>query len=211
MDKYGIQVNKTSRNSVLFMTNIGTSRSAVAYLVEVLVKLAESFDAEQRTLGPRGLKARDARVRALRSDPGSHSGSHQEGTTVSAPIALPDFSRFADRFRADSTSPDGNLRAAYFETYKTGATEYLEPADLSRRVAGGEEVISAGFVTPYPPGFPILVPGQVITADALDFMAALDTREVHGYDPELGFRVFAEAQGSIRTEALPDESLPRAS
>ncbi|WP_461164124.1 aminotransferase class I/II-fold pyridoxal phosphate-dependent enzyme [Arthrobacter sp. R4-81] len=211
MDKYGIQVNKTSRNSVLFMTNIGTSRSAVAYLVEVLVKLAESFDAEQRTLGPRGLKARDARVRALRSDPGSHTGSHPEGTTVSAPIALPDFSRFADRFRADNTNPDGNLRAAYFETYKTGATEYLEPAELSRRVAGGEEVISAGFVTPYPPGFPILVPGQVITSDALEFMAALDTREVHGYDAELGFRVFAEPKGSVRTEALPDESLPAAS
>ena len=24
MDKYGIQINKTSRNTVLFMTNIGT-------------------------------------------------------------------------------------------------------------------------------------------------------------------------------------------
>lgn len=31
MDRYGIQVNKTSRNTVLFMTNIGTSRSAIAY------------------------------------------------------------------------------------------------------------------------------------------------------------------------------------
>ena len=25
MDRYGIQINKTSRNSVLFMTNIGTT------------------------------------------------------------------------------------------------------------------------------------------------------------------------------------------
>jgi hypothetical protein len=36
MDKYGIQINKTSRNSVLFMTNIGTTRSSVAYLIEGL-------------------------------------------------------------------------------------------------------------------------------------------------------------------------------
>ena len=36
MDKYGIQINKTSRNTVLFMTNIGTTRSSVAYLIEVL-------------------------------------------------------------------------------------------------------------------------------------------------------------------------------
>ena len=32
MDRYGIQINKTSRNTVLFMTNIGTTRSSVAYL-----------------------------------------------------------------------------------------------------------------------------------------------------------------------------------
>ncbi|WP_457967929.1 aminotransferase class I/II-fold pyridoxal phosphate-dependent enzyme [Arthrobacter sp. D1-29] len=176
MDKYGIQVNKTSRNSVLFMTNIGTSRSAVAYLVEVLVKLAESFETEKRTLGPRGLRALEARISALSS----------------APPALPDFSRFARRFRADATSPDGNLRAAYFETYKDGATEYVEPAELAARVEAGQEVVSAGFVTPYPPGFPILVPGQVITGNALAFMAALDTREVHGFDPALGYRVFTE-------------------
>jgi len=30
MDKFGIQINKTSRNTVLFMTNIGTTRSSVA-------------------------------------------------------------------------------------------------------------------------------------------------------------------------------------
>ena len=40
MDKYGIQINKTSRNTELFMTNIGTTRSSVAYLIEVLVEIA---------------------------------------------------------------------------------------------------------------------------------------------------------------------------
>ena len=32
MDKYGVQINKTSRNSVLFMTNIGTTRSSCVFL-----------------------------------------------------------------------------------------------------------------------------------------------------------------------------------
>jgi arginine decarboxylase len=44
MDKYGIQINKTSRNTVLFMTNIGTTRSSVAYLIEVLVTIAKDLD-----------------------------------------------------------------------------------------------------------------------------------------------------------------------
>ncbi|WP_433201549.1 hypothetical protein ACQP1G_10520 [Nocardia sp. CA-107356] len=35
MDRYRIQINKTSRNIVGFMTNIGTTRSSVVFLVEV--------------------------------------------------------------------------------------------------------------------------------------------------------------------------------
>ncbi|WP_442863424.1 aminotransferase class I/II-fold pyridoxal phosphate-dependent enzyme [Arthrobacter sp. FW306-2-2C-D06B] len=173
MDKYGIQVNKTSRNSVLFMTNIGTSRSAVAYLVEVLVKLAETFEDEQSGLSGLGQRARRARVAAL----------------TSTPPPLPDFSRFAERFRKDAETPDGNMRAAYFESYKAGSCEYFSAAELARRVAAGEEMVSASFVTPYPPGFPVLVPGQVITEEILAFMSALDTREIHGFNAELGFRV----------------------
>lgn len=173
MDKYGIQVNKTSRNSVLFMTNIGTSRSAVAYLVEVLVKLAETFEDEQSGLSGLGQQARKARVAAL----------------TSTPPPLPDFSRFAERFRKDPETPDGNMRAAYFESYKAGSCEYFSAAELARKVAAGEEMVSASFVTPYPPGFPVLVPGQVVTEEILAFMSALDTREIHGFNPELGFRV----------------------
>lgn len=177
MDKYGIQVNKTSRNSVLFMTNIGTSRSSVAYLVEVLVKLAESFEDEQAAMSGLGKRAHEARVAAL----------------TSSPPPLPDFSRFAARFRVDSQTPDGNMRDAYFATYKAGATEYVPVAELARRVAAGEELVSAAFVTPYPPGFPVLVPGQVITAEILAFMSALDTREIHGFNAEVGFRVLTGA------------------
>src|ERR1700761_919314 len=55
MDRYGIQINKTSRNSVLFMTNIGTTRSSVAFLVEVLVNIARELDQDisEMSLGER--------------------------------------------------------------------------------------------------------------------------------------------------------------
>ena len=176
MDKYGIQVNKTSRNSVLFMTNIGTTRSSVAYLIEVLLRISEELDDELAQLGPLGQAARSRRVASL----------------ISNPPPLPNFTRFADRFRHDAKSPDGNLRDAYFLAYVAGACEYLPAEELAARVTEGREVVSAMFVTPYPPGFPILVPGQVVTSDILDFMSVLDTREIHGYLPEFGYRVFTE-------------------
>lgn len=166
MDRYGIQVNKTSRNTVLFMTNIGTSRSAVAYLIEVLVKLADRFEEEQAQRDP-----------ALALEP----------DTAAPP--LPDFSAFAPGYATDASLPDGDLRAAFFNAQRRGTVEHVSPEALRERVAAGEQPVSAGFVTPYPPGFPVLVPGQVITAEVLDFMAVLDTREIHGFDARRGYRV----------------------
>nr|WP_243752869.1 beta-eliminating lyase-related protein [Leucobacter ruminantium] len=167
MNRYGIQVNKTSRNTVLFMTNIGTTRSAIAYLIEVLVKLAERFEDEQAQLDP-DLTAADAEQ----------------------PMPpMPDFSRFAPEYASDAGLPDGDMRTPFFLGQKRGAVEHVRLEELRELVARGEEPVSGGFVTPYPPGFPVLVPGQVITAEVLDFMAVLDTREIHGYDPRRGYRI----------------------
>ena len=166
MDRYGIQVNKTSRNTVLFMTNIGTSRSAIAYLIEVLVKLAARFERERAE--------RDEDV-AL--------------PDASLLPTLPDFSEFAPAYAAGSGLPDGDMRAAFFDGQTRGRVEHVAPDELRARIARGESPVSAGFVTPYPPGFPVLVPGQVISSEVIEFMAALDTREIHGYDEGRGYRV----------------------
>lgn len=173
MDGYGIQVNKTSRNTLLFMTNIGTSRSSAAYLIDVLVQLAEGFERARDDMSPRALQVLEAKVTSL----------------ISAPPPLPDFSRFADKFRSSPQTIDGDIRSAYFATYKNENCGYLSPAEVLTQVRAGAEVVSAGFVTPYPPGFPVLVPGQVFTREILNYLETLDTREIHGFDAEAGFRI----------------------
>ena len=60
---------------------------------------------------------------------------------------------------------------------------------MDRRLEQGPQVIAADFVIPYPPGFPIMVPGQVITADTITFMRKLDVKEIHGYHAAQGLRV----------------------
>jgi arginine decarboxylase len=57
---------------------------------------------------------------------------------------------------------------------------------------GGRELVSTTFVIPYPPGFPVLVPGQVISEQIIEFLLALDVKEIHGYRPNLGLKVFTE-------------------
>ncbi len=188
MDRHGVQINKTSRNTVLFMTNIGTTRSSVAFLVEVLVKIASEL--EERTsemgLGERGRF--EQAVRRL--------------TANTAP--LPDFSGFHPVFRDCSgavTTPEGDVRRAFYLSYDDGNCEYLTGEQIEEKLDNGMDVVSATFVTPYPPGFPVLVPGQLFSRQILTFVRELDTPEIHGYRPDFGYRVYTDKAIQICSEA----------
>jgi arginine decarboxylase len=186
MDRYGVQINKTSRNTVLFMTHIGTTRSAVAYLIEVLVGIARELEDRVADMSPRELAAQRRLVDDL---------------TRRAP-PLPDFSAFHDAFRdVGSQTPEGDMRRAFYLAYDDALCEYVPHDELVDRVNSGERVVSASFVTPYPPGFPVLVPGQVISQEVLSFIGGLDVKEIHGYRAELGYRILTE-------EALQLPTLP---
>jgi arginine decarboxylase len=111
---------------------------------------------------------------------------------------LPNFSAFHASFRVSSAvgpsqTRDGDIRTAFFLSYDDDNCEYIGMADAAKAIKAGRELVSALFVIPYPPGFPILVPGQVVSSAILEFMAALDVREIHGFRPELGFRIFNAA------------------
>ena len=146
MDRYGVQINKTTRNTVLFMTNIGTTRSSVAYLVEILVKIAQELD--------------DRIGEMCLTDQAHHERAVQRLTTPSAP--LPDFSGFHTCFlerngqenQGSPSTPDGDLRRAFYLGYDDSLCEYLTSDEVEEKMESGQQVVSATFVTPYPPGFP---------------------------------------------------------
>lgn len=174
MNQFGIQVNKTTRNTVLFMTNIGTTKGSIAYLIGVLLNIAEELEQKELLLNPTELKL--------------HQKNIDNFTNKLPP--LPNFSYFHKAFKPSTKTQEGNIRAAFFLAYNEEFCEYLKICDCEEQINKGREVVATGFVTPYPPGFPILVPGQVITKQILDFMKALEVKEIHSYRPELGIRVF---------------------
>lgn len=176
MNQFGIQVNKTSRNTVLFMTNIGTTRSSVAKLIGVLIKIAQQIEQKSLSLSRQERKLHEEKVARL----------------TGRMLALPNFSYFHSRFRSSPTTSEGMIREAYFMAYNADKCENLRLDECEKAIKKGREIVSASFVIPYPPGFPILVPGQVMTANILGFMKALDVKEIHSYNEELGFRVFTE-------------------
>jgi hypothetical protein len=75
---------------------------------------------------------------------------------------LPNFSRFHDGFRGDAGAKtnEGDIRSGFYSAYDAEGCEYIRLADaeIDRRLKSGPELVSANFVIPYPPGFPIMVP-----------------------------------------------------
>jgi arginine decarboxylase len=197
MDRFGVQINKTSRNTVLFMTTIGTTRSSVAYLIEVLVTIAKELEAQLADMSP--------------TERAAHERAVQRLTAPSAP--LPDFSGFHPAFcdASAAPTPEGDVRRAFYLSYNDSYCEYLTPDEVEQKMDNGQQVVSTTYVTPYPPGYPVLVPGQVFSREILAFMRSLDTPEVHGCRPGLGYRVYVDKAlelagngANSRPEAAPD-------
>jgi len=174
---YDIQLNKTSRNSVLLQTNINNTRSDIAQLIKVLVEISQKIEKKLADGGPKGREVFEARVKSLMTDVPN----------------LPNFSSFNSRFRENPSSKtsEGDMRSAFFGAYREEQCEHLKlfSPEIDKRLKEGPELVSANFVIPYPPGFPIMVPGQVINTETIGFMRKLDVKEIHGFNATLGLKL----------------------
>jgi len=189
--RYNIQLNKTSRNSVLLQSNINNTRSDIAHLIRVLAEISGEIDQRLVQGGPNVRQAFDARVKSLMTDVPD----------------LPNFSHFHDAFRGDAgtRTNEGDIRSGFYTAYDAAGCEYIRLADaeIDRRLEHGPDLVSANFVIPYPPGFPIMVPGQVITRETIDFMRKLDVKEIHGYDAAEGLKLVRAEVLEQRVGAAP--------
>lgn len=169
MTRYDIQVNKTSRNTVLFLINIGATQATIDYLLQVLHEMAAKFQYEYRRWG--------------------------KPQQMEASIVLPEKRFFHLAFMpfvgGDYYASD--MRSAYFQGGDEANTDFVPlSAESIEQVKSGKVLVSASFVTPYPPGFPVIVPGQIITIEILCFFQHIKVKEIHGFSFEHGFKVFRD-------------------
>jgi arginine decarboxylase len=135
-DRYNIQIEKSTFNTITLLLTIGTTRSKVSRLYDALMRLAREKRAPRRL--------------------------------VRTP-EIPAFTR---------------LRYLPRDAYYCGG-ELVPVFDDKERVNRklAHRVCADGIV-PYPPGIPVLVPGQLITPKVAEFLANLlrsqKRTEVHG-------------------------------
>jgi len=172
-EKYNIQVNKTGLNSFCLMTNIGTTRSSVAYLINCLKQISQEIS------GP--------------SNDGSAYSEKSSRTNKLQEIKLqpiPDVQDFHPKYLDQKGSKSGSVRQAYLDGYDLEVIEYLSLEEINERIQSGQQVVGATFIIPVPPGYPLILPGQLINEMAIAFLQELDPQEIIGLSPELGVRVF---------------------
>ena len=173
MERFDIQINKTSRNTVLFMLNIGSTRGAVAYLLDVLLQDRQETGRE-----------RPSTRRALDAAQLDRTASNRSSNELPP---LPNFSRFHPQFhRPGAGTPEGDMRAAFFLAYDEDNCEYLvidgalagrmQCRPRSRRQRVVRHALSARL-----PG-PGARPGRQRRASSTT-CEAVDVKEIHGYDP----------------------------
>jgi arginine decarboxylase len=192
LQELGVQVNHTSINTVLMNATIGVTWGALSFLLDGFRREASRIEAQLAHASPAERALFDAKIRAI---------------TDELP-PLPDFSGFHDAFRTSSAG-DGDLRAAFFLAFSADNGETVPLDEAEAQLDGGRALVSTRFVVPYPPGFPILVPGQLVSRPILEFMRKLDVKEVHGFRRELGLEVFT-AEALERRTGTVDEARVRA-
>ncbi|MBF0471419.1 MAG: ornithine decarboxylase, partial [Gammaproteobacteria bacterium] len=156
MTQYDIQVNKTSRNTILLIINIGVNGDSIRYLLESLTQIASKLLHSIATL----------------SVPGSPVINLPQ-TRFYHPRFVTIHSRQKDNFQAV------NVREAYYAGLVAANVDYvLLSNELMKQIIDDLKLVSASFVTPYPPGFPIIVPGQLITHDILLYLQKIQIKEI---------------------------------
>src|SRR6202008_1631238 len=125
MDRFGIQINKTSINSVLLIITIGVTWSSIHYLLDALRRVAGNFERSLRTAG--------------KADRALHQRRVTEITQDLPP--LPDFSEFDAAFRPQSGGSFGDMRSAFYAGYEESDREHGLLGAAGRRLAEGKPLV----------------------------------------------------------------------
>jgi arginine decarboxylase len=149
----GIQVNKFSHNTVLLLVTIATTWSMADYLIRAI---------------------RDISTQTLQI----HGGDLN--------LRLPCFSGFHPAFLNHSecsVSGPGDLAKAFDALVRDVRDPMLLDLAGPDPTIVPQGAVSVTYVTPYPPGYPVLVPGQLIDGNCVSFLCELmrgGMKTIHG-------------------------------
>lgn len=171
LNEYNIQINKYSANTVLLLFSIGVTRSNVSHLLYALRKWAKSVRLEPFS--------KDTRL---------------DGTVTEIPEFHREFSESPNIQITCLKKTYDKLHSSQHTNYSNDNNDFLFSVSKSTPILNcltdtvlsaainKQRLVAAQAITPYPPGSPVIVPGQILTKEILKSLISLKQSggEIHG-------------------------------
>lgn len=172
---YRVQFNKYGRRRSLLMFTIGFDVEELEQLKNKLISFAETYFQPEETR----IEVEYQNIRRT------------DFSVVCSDGVIDDFPKALGSSR--SWEPGTFL---FSERVGDLQSKIMSLGDIKGAISLGELVVAGSFVTPYPPGFPVIYPGQVIDKEALSLIPDYPNVEIHGeqkLNGENHLRVFIQS------------------
>lgn len=192
LDDRGVIVEKTGPYNLLFLFSFGIDNTKAMGLLRELCNFRRDYD--------RNLEIKEAIPSLYKKDPSFYDGMH-----------LQELAQGIHKLIVEHDLPN-----MMFHAFETLPKMVMTPFDAFQRELNGEveevriqdmqDKVNANMILPYPPGVPLVMPGEMLTADnraVLDFMLMLCEIGEHfpGFETDI-HGAYRQPDGSYTVKVL---------
>jgi lysine decarboxylase len=195
LDERGVVVEKTGPYNLLFLFSIGIDKAKSMALLRALTEFKRGFDLN--------LTVKNFIPTLYAEDPTFYEGMHIQDLAQGIHNTMKKFKLPELMFKAFEVLPEMKITPnAAWQQELRGNTEEVKLDELVNRV-------NANMILPYPPGVPLILPGEMITETSrpvLDFLEMLCEigAEYPGFETDI-HGLYHQADGSYTVKVLKQD------
>ena len=192
LDDRGVIVEKTGPYNLLFLFSFGIDNTKAMGLLRELCNFRRDYD--------RNLEIKEAIPSLYKKDPSFYDGMRLQELAQGIHKLIVEHDLPNMMFHAFETLP--KMVMPPFEAFQRELNGEVEEV----RIQDMQDKVNANMILPYPPGVPLVMPGEMLTADnraVLDFMLMLCEIGEHfpGFEPDI-HGAYRQPDGSYTVKVL---------
>lgn len=192
LDDRGVIVEKTGPYNLLFLFSFGIDNTKAMGLLRELCNFRRDYD--------RNLEIKEAIPSLYKKDPSFYDGMRLQELAQGIHKLIVEYDLPNMMFHAFETLP--KMVMTPFEAFQRELNGEVEEV----RIQDMQDKVNANMILPYPPGVPLVMPGEMLTADnraVLDFMLMLCEIGEHfpGFETDI-HGAYRQPDGSYTVKVL---------
>lgn len=178
LNEFNIQINKYSANTVLLLFSIGVTLGNVNHLLLSLKNWADDVMNKPHDAVMDKLSIDDERLGICPEEIPDFHNDFLAGSDNNI-VCLKDV---YDKLHENQIPDYANSDSYLFLTSKSRSISECLNDGILRTALDAKNLVAAQAITPYPPGSPVIVPGQILTKEILESLIQLKKigGEIHG-------------------------------